>query len=298
MARSRNIKPGFFKNEDLAECSVEARLCFAGLWLLADREGRLEDRPKRIKGELFPYDSFSVEPLLAQLAEHGFVQRYEIDGQRFLQISKFAEHQSPHYSEKPSTIKPPPLPEFGGDDEPLNPGGLRENSASAPENSGSEPVIKRGSQPPDSLILRFSDSPNPESPNSSAEDIRHADSPAEICRALKAAGIAGVSPAHPRLLALVELGAVKAEFMDAAPKAVGKADAFAYVLGVVEGRRRDAAHTRNGAHRGPLPRTETQSQREARERVEAAVPSLAPRPAEPAPAPSKETVDVVARRLG
>ena len=48
MARARNIKPGFFANENLAECDPLARLLFAGLWCLADREGRLEDRPKRI----------------------------------------------------------------------------------------------------------------------------------------------------------------------------------------------------------------------------------------------------------
>ena len=39
MSRSRNIKPGFFKNEHLAECQPLARLLFIGLWTLADREG-------------------------------------------------------------------------------------------------------------------------------------------------------------------------------------------------------------------------------------------------------------------
>lgn len=114
MARARNIKPGFFKNEDLADCSLGARLCFAGLWTLADREGRLEDRPKRIKAELFPFDSFDVEPLLAELEAHGFLIRYQIEGGKFIQIPKFTTHQSPHYSEKPSSIKPPQLPEFSG----------------------------------------------------------------------------------------------------------------------------------------------------------------------------------------
>ena len=66
MARARNIKPGLYKNEDLAECSVWARYIFPGMWMLADREGRLEDRPKRIKGELLPYDSIEVEPLLVE----------------------------------------------------------------------------------------------------------------------------------------------------------------------------------------------------------------------------------------
>ena len=65
--RARNIKPGFFKNEDLAECSPWARLCFAGLWTLADRDGRLEDRPKRIKAELFAFDAVDVDPLLGEL---------------------------------------------------------------------------------------------------------------------------------------------------------------------------------------------------------------------------------------
>lgn len=104
MARARNIKPGFFKNEDLAECSAFARLCFAGLWTMADREGRLEDRPKRIKGELFAYDSVEVEPLLEELAKWGFIRRYQIGGERFIFIVKFVEHQAPHGTEKDGLI--------------------------------------------------------------------------------------------------------------------------------------------------------------------------------------------------
>lgn len=111
MARARNIKPGFFANEDLAECSPWARLCFAGLWTLADREGRLEDRPKRIKGELFRFDSIEVEPLLQELARFKFIVRYEIDGDRYIAIPEFTTHQTPHYSEKASVIKPPQLQE-------------------------------------------------------------------------------------------------------------------------------------------------------------------------------------------
>ena len=64
MARARNIKPGLFKNELLVEQSLFVRLLFVGLWTLADREGRLEDRPKRIKLELFPYDSEDTDAAL------------------------------------------------------------------------------------------------------------------------------------------------------------------------------------------------------------------------------------------
>lgn len=159
MARARNIKPGFYKNEDLAECSVWARYIFPGLWMLADREGRLEDRPKRIKGELLPFDGQDVNALLNELASRKdaqgvpFIVRYQNADGSFIQISKFSTHQSPHYSEKPSTIKGPELREYGGDDEHKKPGTL-------PEDSQKQPIIKRGSQPPDSLNP---DSLNPES---------------------------------------------------------------------------------------------------------------------------------------
>lgn len=110
MARSRNIKPGFTKNEFLAQRTFEARLLFALLPTIADREGRLEDRPLRIKGELFPYEGVDVELLLSQLAEvlpgqdHPFIVRYQVDGKRYIQIVKFLDNQCPHKDEKPSVI--------------------------------------------------------------------------------------------------------------------------------------------------------------------------------------------------
>lgn len=56
MARARNIKPSFFTNLELGECSPLARLLFIGLWCIADRKGRLEDKPKQIKIQTIPYD--------------------------------------------------------------------------------------------------------------------------------------------------------------------------------------------------------------------------------------------------
>jgi hypothetical protein len=154
MPRARNLKPGFFSNEDLAECSPWARLCFAGLWTLADREGRMEDRPKRIKGELFRFDTVDVEPLLRELERGGFIVRYEIDGARFIQVSKFSHHQTPHYSEKPSVIKPPPLQENATK-------ACVDNSGSAP---GVEPSSRGGLNPLNPDILN-PDILNPDSPN-------------------------------------------------------------------------------------------------------------------------------------
>lgn len=107
MSRARNIKPGFFKNDRLAECSPLARILFAALWCEADREGRMEDRPKRIKAECLPYDDCDADDLLSQLANGGFILRYEVGGNRFIQILNFAKHQNPHVKEAASIIPAP-----------------------------------------------------------------------------------------------------------------------------------------------------------------------------------------------
>jgi hypothetical protein len=104
------IKPSFFLNEDLATLPYEARLLFIGLWCVADREGRLEDRPRRLKAELFPYDDIDLDPLLWKLAELGFIVRYEAQGKRYIQIANFTKHQRLHPNEAPSEIPPPPEP--------------------------------------------------------------------------------------------------------------------------------------------------------------------------------------------
>ncbi len=163
MARARNIKPGFFKNEDLAECTPWARLCFAGLWTLADREGRLEDRAKRIKGELFAYDSVEVEPLLQELTRFHFIVRYEVDGQRFIQVSKFQEHQTPHYTEKASAIPGPELQESHKHDDRND--SKKTPGVKAPSRGGRYPLI------PDSLI------PDSLNPSNAPSDDGATDSP-------------------------------------------------------------------------------------------------------------------------
>jgi hypothetical protein len=106
--RARLLKPGFFSNEELARLPVRARLLFAGLWGLADREGRLEDRPQRIKAAIFPYDRVNVEPLLQALSAAGFVKRYTVAYTRCLALPTFATHQHPHHHEPPSLLPPPP----------------------------------------------------------------------------------------------------------------------------------------------------------------------------------------------
>ena len=107
MARARLLKPGFFANEELAALPAYARLLFAGLWTLADREGRLKDVSRCIDGQLFPYEEVDVDDLLTQLAKHRFIQRYQAGGQRYIQVSSFKKHQSPHIKEAGSVIPAP-----------------------------------------------------------------------------------------------------------------------------------------------------------------------------------------------
>lgn len=108
MARSRNIKPGFCQNEILAELPFETRLAFALLPMFADRDGRMEDRPKRIKMQMFPADNIEMHRVLQELHGAGFIQRYTVDNSQYIQIVNFAKHQNPHVNERPSEIPPPP----------------------------------------------------------------------------------------------------------------------------------------------------------------------------------------------
>jgi hypothetical protein len=103
--RARSIKPGICDNEILGTADPLYTLLFERLWMMADREGRLEDRPLRIKAQAFPYrDGLDVDPMLVWLSEHGFIVRYVVDGNRYIQVCKFLEHQKPHQNEKDSVI--------------------------------------------------------------------------------------------------------------------------------------------------------------------------------------------------
>lgn len=104
MARARNIKPGFFTNEDLVELDFATRLLFAGLWTVADREGRLQDRPKKIKIDVFPADNLDIDAMLQCLHGAGFIVRYEVNGVRYIQIRNWTKHQNPHHTERASEI--------------------------------------------------------------------------------------------------------------------------------------------------------------------------------------------------
>ncbi len=131
--RTRLLRPGYFENEQLAALPPHARLLFAGLWCLADREGRLKDRPAVIRAQVFPFEDIAVDPLLAALAAAGFITRYvAADGDKAVQIRAFDLHQHPHHREAESRIAPPPETRKS-----------RRNSAGPRKSPGSAPAQPR-----------------------------------------------------------------------------------------------------------------------------------------------------------
>jgi len=120
--RVRFIKPGFFANEQLAALSPAHRLLFVGLWGLADREGRLLDRPGAIRASVFPYDveitTAQLDAMLDDLQRLDFIVRYSyprtaLVTERAIAIPTFLLHQHPHARETPSRIQPPQSTDLG-----------------------------------------------------------------------------------------------------------------------------------------------------------------------------------------
>lgn len=99
MARSRYIKPGLFENDEFEQLQDpdKGRLLFLATTCLADRNGCLRYRPRRIAAFAWPYRKVDAIPLLREMAKLGFYEVIQDEtGEQFLRITKFLEHQSPH----------------------------------------------------------------------------------------------------------------------------------------------------------------------------------------------------------
>jgi hypothetical protein len=123
MARIRTVKPDFFYDEELTKLPHAVRLFFIGLWGMADKEGRLEDRPAFIRANVFPYEpEFDAEGALSALSPK-FVERYEAEGKRLLWIRTFKKHQRINGKESESVSRFPSAP---GEAEEKQPGSIGE----------------------------------------------------------------------------------------------------------------------------------------------------------------------------
>lgn len=109
MARARNIKPAFFDNDELADNDPLGRLLFIGLWTIADCNGNLEWRSKRVKKQLLAYDECCIDSLAINLDKSGFVRFYSDGDKIYLNVINFDKHQNPHKNEK---AKGTEIPEY------------------------------------------------------------------------------------------------------------------------------------------------------------------------------------------
>ena len=100
MARSRNIKPSFFTNDELGEVNPLARLLFIGMWTIADYKGCFEYKPKRLKVQLLPYDDCNIEQLVNDLEKSGVIAIYTVQGRKYIKALNFTKHQNPHKNER------------------------------------------------------------------------------------------------------------------------------------------------------------------------------------------------------
>ena len=100
MARARNIKPAFFTNDDLADIEPLGRLFFIGLWTIADYQGNVEWRERRLKAQILPYDNCDLKEIAINLDKSGFIRFYSDGDNVLLNITNFNKHQNPHKNER------------------------------------------------------------------------------------------------------------------------------------------------------------------------------------------------------
>jgi len=106
--RIRTIKPEFFHHEALFEAELETKLplrvAFAGLWCIADREGRFKWEPRRIGVQVLPYDGVDFSRVLDALTTRGFIVKYRVGDEWFGCIPSFSKHQVINNKERASIL--------------------------------------------------------------------------------------------------------------------------------------------------------------------------------------------------
>jgi hypothetical protein len=113
------VHPEICEDETLAEVSAYADRTFVRIWTHMDDEGRVVDDARLLKAKLYPlHDSMTAERVekdLCELAQAGLLQRYVVDGKRYLQAKPkaWARWQNPR-RRVASKLPPPPPPDNVG----------------------------------------------------------------------------------------------------------------------------------------------------------------------------------------
>lgn len=110
------IKPEFWSSKTLNRVSLESRLTFIGMWNFADDYGVLLDSNRRILGDIFPIDEGMTEKKIGaskdELIDVGLLVPVEHEGQNFLIIRGWDEHQNVPNKSKRFHIEPEEIPNY------------------------------------------------------------------------------------------------------------------------------------------------------------------------------------------
>lgn len=114
MARTRLLHPDFFFDDILGSLPIEDSLTFPGLWVFADRDGYLDDNPRKLKALIFPYRDVDINASLQRLHDAGLIIRYSkspdleesLPQKQYIKIKNFLKYQHPHAREIASIIPP------------------------------------------------------------------------------------------------------------------------------------------------------------------------------------------------
>lgn len=108
--RIRTIKPEILEDERSAGLSSDAWRLWVSMWLLADDHGRLRGAPSWLHSQVFwatpiPVD---VPGLLCELDTACVIERYEVSGQKYIEIPNWTKHQK---VDRPSNPRVPARPD-------------------------------------------------------------------------------------------------------------------------------------------------------------------------------------------
>lgn len=136
--RIRNIKPEFWKSEDVKRLSREDRLLFVGLWSYVDDNGVGIDDYRQIAADLFPIEDDPLEVRefvregLQRISEGSLITRYELSGKAYLFINGW-KHQKVYNANKPRHPLPCGIAKHPEDDYVVPPEALGRTSGESRE---------------------------------------------------------------------------------------------------------------------------------------------------------------------
>ena len=118
MAEGRMLKKEVSDSKKLGELKADRPRV---LWFMMlphlDRDGRLKADPAKIKGQIctmLGYSTASIQKCLEQLHEVGLVILYSVNGEQYLQYTRFSDFQSIKYDRESESKIPAPNPEDSG----------------------------------------------------------------------------------------------------------------------------------------------------------------------------------------